>query len=236
MEQNKLTESQRAAIEHDEGNLLVSASAGSGKTFVMIERIVRLVVEGKAEINEILAVTFTNLAADQMKKKLMHEVVKRLSSGVDPERMRRAVAEIPTASISTVHSFCADLLRTYFYAADVDPTFAIADDSAAEELKKRAIDRLFSEKYATGDPEFLYLARIIRSRRKDDALKKLVLEASEYASSEADPAEYLARCGNAVAKDTYFRYAEDYRAQCAVRLRPVVASLDDAISRSVALG
>ena len=190
-EDNKLTPIQKAVIKSEGSNMLVSASAGSGKTFVMIERVIRLITEGKADVGDILALTFTNLAAEEMKQKLVNAIIGEIAKGNNVERMKNALAEIPTASISTFHSFCSDLLKKYFYVAKIDPLYAIADEADAKELKKRAIDQLFLQKYSDGDEDFLYLTRIYRKNRSDETLKKHVLDLLSFASSESDPEAYL---------------------------------------------
>ncbi|MBQ7643225.1 MAG: UvrD-helicase domain-containing protein, partial [Clostridia bacterium] len=205
MANNKLTPAQEKAIYSEGKNLLVSASAGSGKTFVMIERVIRLIVEGKAEVGEILAVTYTNLAAEEMKQKLIRAVVKKINEGKDAERFKRALEDIPTAAISTFHSFCANLLRSSFYAAGVDPTFSVADEVRTKELKKRAIDGLFNKKYEERDPEFLYLSEIMRDKRSDESFKSTVLTLWEFASSEADPDEYLSSHANDITEENFYK-------------------------------
>lgn len=117
----RLKEEQRLAIEHGEGDLLVSASAGSGKTFVMINRAIRLILEGKARLSELLAVTFTEKAADEMKEKLMRAMIAAVNEG--DEELREQLADLPSASVSTLHAFCANLLRNYFFAAGWTPIF-----------------------------------------------------------------------------------------------------------------
>ena len=188
---SNLTFDQSRAVYHDDGNLLISASAGSGKTYVMISRIINLILSGKAGVDEILAVTYTKLAAEEMKQKLVKEVVSAINSGKDRERLVVALSEIPNADISTFHSFLTKVLRSHFYAVGIDPLFKIADETDAEALKKRAIDRLFDEKYNSGDEEFLYLTRIFRRYRSDGHLKETVMRIYEFASSEAEPDKFL---------------------------------------------
>ena len=194
----ELTPLQRQIIEHDGGDILVSASAGSGKTFVMIERIIRLITDGKAEVGEILAVTYTNLAAKEMKQKLVKALVSLIGEGKQVEIAKKALKDAPYANFSTFHSFCSDLLRKYFYACGIDPLYTIADETEATELKKRAIDQLFMQKYSDQDADFLYLARIYRKNRSDETLKQYVLKISEFASSEARPKDYLENLSRSV--------------------------------------
>ncbi len=98
---DKFTPEQRRAVTETEGNMLVSASAGSGKTYVMIERLIGIVLDGKAKVSEILAVTFTEAAAAEMKQKLVSALRKRLIDGGDNSAVRAALDEVPSASIST---------------------------------------------------------------------------------------------------------------------------------------
>ena len=107
---DKYTDSQKSAILHDNGNMLVSASAGSGKTMVVIQRILRLITECNVSVDKILAVTFTNAAASEMKEKLKGEILKLLSEKND-SFLKSQLEKINTASISTIHSFCYDLIK-----------------------------------------------------------------------------------------------------------------------------
>ena len=157
-----MTEAQKRAILSSGKNVLVSASAGSGKTFVMIERIIRLILDENVDVSNILAVTFTKLAASEMKQKLVKAVIGKINEGKDVERMRKTLAEIPTADISTIHSFCLNLLKSYFYSANVDPDFSVLEDSKAKELSLSALNDTFNELYEKADEKFLKLARILR--------------------------------------------------------------------------
>ena len=188
------TPSQKEAVEFNNGNLLVSASAGSGKTFVMISRVVDLILSGKAEVNEILALTFTNLAADEMKRKLVKEIVKSLSTSENPEdisRLKKALSDSENADFSTFHGFLSKILRSYFYSAGIDPLFEISDEADSKELKNRAIERLFNQKYKSKDEDFLYLVRIYFRHRSDNDLKNAVMKLAEFSSSEPDFEEFL---------------------------------------------
>ena len=144
---DKFTPEQRRAVTETEGNMLVSASAGSGKTYVMIERLIGIVLDGKAKVSEILAVTFTEAAAAEMKQKLVSALRKRLVDGGDNSVVRAALDEVPSASISTIHKFCMDLLRSYFYEIGLDPAFKIADETAACEIQSAAADKTFAKLY-----------------------------------------------------------------------------------------
>lgn len=199
------TPDQRKAVIAEGRNVLVSASAGSGKTFVMIERVIRLIVEGKAEVGEILAVTYTTAAAEEMKQKLVKAIIAEINAGRDLARFRKALSEVPTASISTFHSFCANLIRTYFYALDVDPSVSVADENQAGELKNKALDSLFESLYETRDEDFLYLVRIMGRSRGDDSLKETVKKLYEFASSEKSAEEFLTKAAENITEKSFYK-------------------------------
>lgn len=208
MAKQDYTPAQRTAVFAEGKNMLVSASAGSGKTFVMIERVIRLIIEGKATVDEILAVTYTVAAADEMKSKLIKAVVKEINSGRDVERFRKTLADIPSASISTFHGFCSSLLRNYFYALSLDPNFSVCDETQAETLRARAINELFADLYESSDEDFLYLVRIFRSNRSDDRLKETIKSLYTFACSERSVEEFLDAAGTSVTEKAFYR-AED---------------------------
>ena len=141
----QLTSEQSAAISA-EGKVIVSASAGSGKTFVMIEKLAQSVLNG-VDLDDVLCVTFTKKAASQMKEKLRAAIIKKLetASAEEKVRLKSQLSKIGSANISTIHAFCGKLLRTYFYALDIDSGFDIisSDDATARDLKNRALDSVF---------------------------------------------------------------------------------------------
>ena len=113
MDYSTLTNQQAVAVKHGGGNIIVSASAGSGKTHVVITRIIRLITEENVSVNEILAVTFTNLAASEMKDKLKTAIINKINETGDT-RLKKELDEVATSDISTIHSFCLNLLKKYF--------------------------------------------------------------------------------------------------------------------------
>lgn len=175
------TNEQIEAIERA-GKVIVSASAGSGKTFVMIQKLVKAIENG-ADLDGVLAVTFTKKAAAQMKEKLKKALINSIAEA-DRERkqlLKVQLAKVSGADISTIHSFCARLLRTYFYALDIDGTFDIiaSDDAQGQELKMRAADKLFEDYYESDNENFKTLLSCYRRKRGDGYLKSLVLSAYE---------------------------------------------------------
>ncbi len=193
---DKFTKEQQAALDAD-GRVIVSASAGSGKTTVMIEKIIRLIQAGDLRVDELLAVTFTKKAAAQMKEKLAEALISALNSdGIDEERrktLKEQLAEVPNADISTIHSFCAKLIRTHFFAANVENTFRVigGDDAEGVALKNEALDELLNEGYESKDEQFAQLLALYWRKKSDNTLRKIITETYEKLRNRADYREYL---------------------------------------------
>ena len=171
----KYTQSQQNVIDLRDKNMLVSASAGTGKTTVMIERIVSLIEEG-VDVNEIVVVTFTNLAAAEMKARLSA----KLSEKRNNPRVLEQLEKIDSASICTLHSFCSELLRNYFYVVDVDPSFTILDDVTVSTLRRNALDELFAEYFAADDEVFRQVYKIFSTHRQEDNFKKTLMRLYDF--------------------------------------------------------
>lgn len=176
----ELTGEQRKAIDC-KGRVIVSASAGSGKTFVMIKRLVSAILNG-ADCENVLAVTFTKKAAGQMRDKLriaLIDAIKNSDSAEEKKKLKVQLTKLASANISTIHAFCAKLLRTYFYALGIDGTFDIisADDGEAKKLKNSAVDSLFERYYAEDNKHFKLLLKCYRKKRNDASLKYTLLDA-----------------------------------------------------------
>lgn len=188
----EFNENQLAAIETTGTDILVSASAGSGKTAVMIERALRLIESG-AKIDRMLIVTFTKAAAVEMKARLFSRLCEK-SANVN---CAEALKKLPQADIGTLHSFCAKLARTYFYAIEIDPAFELLGDDGA--LMNKCLDEI-AEKYAQSERSDLY--EIMLARRKDTAFKKAVKKLYLTAVGMPHPKQWLDSCLNFYGDDT----------------------------------
>ena len=113
------TDEQIQAIEDKGANLLISAAAGSGKTTVLIERIVRKILNGGVNVDDLLVVTFTNAAASEMKERLLKALYQKLDENPDDENLQKQISLINRAHISTIHSFCLDIIRNNFYRLSI---------------------------------------------------------------------------------------------------------------------
>ena len=189
----EFTKNQELAIKVDNTNVLVSASAGSGKTRVMIERVKRLILQKEVDLNRILCVTFTVLAAKEMKQRLSDGIMKELA-GANAEKRNKLVHQLdllPTASISTIHAFCKSLLSEFFYEVGLDPSFVILDEKNTKMLVNRAIDKLFEDLYEKNDSDLLTVLPYCFTNRNDNAFKENVLNAYYAVISEANPKQIL---------------------------------------------
>lgn len=140
----KWTKEQQEAIDSRGSNLLVAAAAGSGKTAVLVERILQLIIRDKVSIDKLLVVTFTNAAAGEMRERIGNALAQALEEGQgDPSHLRQQMNLLPSASISTLHSFCIRVIRRYFYVIDLDPGFRIGDETEISLIKLELLEELF---------------------------------------------------------------------------------------------
>ena len=222
-----LTIEQEQAIK-SRGNVLVSASAGAGKTSVMIKRLANI-LDGEADLSEVLAVTFTKKAASQMKDRLRSELITKLreASGQKRENIRAQMNKISTADISTIHSFCARLARTYFYALGINSDFEILADNAEEKLlKARAMDELFSELYLSRDDEFYLVLSKLRKRRSDETLKEVLLDAYDKVRIHAGYIDLLESYSNTFTEEGFDRVVREYEDLVKERCKPLVTYIE----------
>ncbi len=185
------TEQQRRVIESRGENLIVSAGAGSGKTAVMIERICTLLEEG-ADLRRMAVSTFTNAAAADMRRKLADNLTARLRARDNPH-LRRQLGFLPSADISTLHAWCAHIVKAWFFDCDVDPEFGILEEGEAYALKIDAAEQLIEEEKTQGDEAFAGLYTAFVRRRSHRALTEAILSVYDYASAQPDPAGWLRR-------------------------------------------
>ncbi len=176
------TPEQSLAINGRGKNILVSASAGSGKTTVMIQRIVDLMIEQNLPISKFLVVTFTKASASDMKKKLVDKLLKQEDNSFAISQ----VESVETSDISNLHSFCSRIISTYFYEVNVDPAFHVIDEIESGHLKDKALSKLFDAKERDGDLEYFLLFDIFQKKRKDRALREIIRRFDNFLNSHID--------------------------------------------------
>ena len=165
------TDLQEKVIKERNGNMLVSASAGAGKTTVMIERILGLLEQG-ASLERMVICTFTKASASDMREKMQNALIIALAEG--KKYAEEQLLKLPTAEISTIHSWCQHLIRDYFYEIDIDPAFEIADETDTAVMLLDAIDKAVEQSAQEGDEDFILLYNSLIKRHGDEKLKGLI--------------------------------------------------------------
>ena len=189
------TDQQWEAVHASGSNLLISASAGSGKTMVLVNRIIEKIKKGTA-IDELLVVTFTNAAAKEMKERIQTAIQKEINADPDSNTRHHLVAQLPKlghANISTLHSFCLKVIERYYYLIDFDPVFRqLTDETEIELIKEDIWDEILEEFYTESDPDFLRFMEAYSGDRSDTKITQMVFQLHEFSRANENPDEWLA--------------------------------------------
>ncbi|MDP4085057.1 MAG: helicase-exonuclease AddAB subunit AddA [Bacillota bacterium] len=188
------TDDQWKAIVAKNKDILVAAAAGSGKTAVLVERIIQKILSNDDPVNvdELLVVTFTNASAAEMRHRIGEALEKAINHDPDSRNLRKQLSLLNKASISTLHSFCMEVIRKYYYLIDLDPGFRIADEIEAQLLRDEVMDEIFEEEYGRKDNEaFFNLVDSFTGDRNDLALQEIVHSIYDFAKSNPEPERYL---------------------------------------------
>lgn len=193
------TPSQQQAIDSSGHNILVSASAGSGKTSVLVERVIQEIINGE-DVDRLLVVTFTEAAAAEMKERIRAAIMKKISEVKDADlqnHLSLQLGKLNNANISTLHAFCMAVIRNYYYVIDLDPAFRIMDPTESELLKEQVWADLREELYESDeDGQFARLTRNFSNDRSDAGLQELMLDLFEFANANPDPEAWLTKIAN----------------------------------------
>ncbi|MGG3653409.1 helicase-exonuclease AddAB subunit AddA [Bacillus pseudomycoides] len=193
-EGSQWTDDQWKAVARDGRDILVAAAAGSGKTAVLVERIIRKIInaENPVDVDRLLVVTFTNAAAQEMKNRIGEALEKVLIDEPGSGHVRKQLSLLNKASISTIHSFCLQVIRTYYYMLDVDPRFRIANQTENELLKEEVLDDILEEEYGIeGNDIFFELVDRYTSDRSDNDLQRMILALHTESRAHPDPEKWL---------------------------------------------
>ncbi len=185
-----LTKDQEKVQNTRNKNMLVSAAAGSGKTFVLVKRIISMILEDGVDVDQILVVTFTNAAAAEMKERIRQAIDKAVAAGSASARVRRQATLVHNAQIRTIDSFCSWLVKNYFYEIDQDPGFRTDTKGELKVIGDQVLSDLISEKIEAGDQEFLNLADAYMEKNKLDKLKDKIFALYSKAMSFPWPDEW----------------------------------------------
>lgn len=191
MSEVKWTNEQLQAIQEKNSNILVAAAAGSGKTAVLVERIIHKIIDEQMDIDKILVVTFTNAAASEMRERILEAIYKKLEENPENVHLQRQIILLNKASICTIHSFCLDVIHNHFYEIDLPSNFKIADTAEIDLLKQEVLDDLFEQKYTENDKNFIELLENYTNYRGDEALQELVLKIYKFIQSSPFPIKWL---------------------------------------------
>ena len=189
------TKEQTDAIYEKGSNILVAAAAGSGKTAVLVERIINKIINEKIDIDSLLVVTFTNAAAAEMKERVLNAIYKIIDNNEADEatilHLERQITLINKAQICTIDSFCLDVIRNNFFEIEISPNFRIADTAEIELLKQEVLEEIFEEKYEEENEDFQKLIKTYTSYKDDTPLKDLILKIYTYIESNPYPLKWL---------------------------------------------
>lgn len=223
MGSTKWTKEQREVIDHRDGNLLVSAAAGSGKTAVLVERIISMILDTKekVDIDKLLVVTFTNAAASEMRERIADAVSKALEEATKLEKkdviehLQKQILFLNKATITTIHSFCLDVIKNNIHLITLDPNFRIGDTTECQLIAQEAIDEVFEELYEQGylgdensekGKRFLKLIDSFAERNGDNQVQSLIMSVYNFAMSFPNPEKWLNESADAFLVDDDFDF------------------------------
>ncbi|WP_233680295.1 helicase-exonuclease AddAB subunit AddA [Macrococcoides caseolyticum] len=184
------TKDQQTAIDTYGQDTLVSAAAGSGKTAVLVERIIRKIIDKNINIDEMLVVTFTNASAKEMRERIHARLINEVKDN-PTEHLKRQLVKIHQAEISTLHRFCLNLIEKYYYTIDLDPTFRTGNDEEMSLLLMQAIDDVMEDAYHNLDSNQLKLILHLTNERSDATLRQLLESMYYYAIANSNPSHWL---------------------------------------------
>lgn len=187
------TTEQQQVIDLRNRNILVSAAAGSGKTAVLVERIIKVITDSEhpVDIDRLLIVTFTNAAAAEMRERIGAAIEKALDENPLNEHLQRQLTLIHNAQITTIDSFCLYVIRNHFHEIDLEPNFRIGDEGELKLLKEDVLKKILEENYANKTETFIHFVEGYASGRSDNAVCEMILQLYEFSRSYPWPKEWL---------------------------------------------
>ena len=198
------TTEQQRVIDLRDRNILVSAAAGSGKTAVLVERIITMLTKGEnpMDVDRLLIVTFTEAAAAEMKERIRTAIEKALEQDPDNEHLKQQATLIHNARITTIHSFCLSVIKDHFHAISLDPGFRIGEEGELKLLRHDVLEEVLEEHYAEGRQEFLDFTSAYSTGKSDKKIEELVSKIYDYSRSYPDADGWLVSCVQAYGAET----------------------------------
>lgn len=192
----KWTREQEKVISLRDRNILVSAAAGSGKTAVLVQRILSRIMDKThpVDIDRLLIMTFTRAAAGEMRERIANALDRALYDDPDNEHLQRQTTLIHTAQITTIDGFCSYVIRNYFHLIGLDPGYRTAEEGELKLLKEDVLKELIEESYARGEDSFHEFVECYASGKTDEGIKDFILDVYEAAMSHPEPERWLEKC------------------------------------------
>ena len=192
----KFTEEQKKVIELRDRNILVSAAAGSGKTAVLVERVLTRLYKdpNPLDIDRLLIVTYTEAAAAEMRERIRDAIETALEKDPQNMHLQRQSTLVYRAQITTIHGFCLNVIREYCHMIDLDPSFRVGETGELNLLKRDVLNELLEGQYEEASPAFLAFAESYAPGRDDRQMEELILKLYEHSRSYPDPGQWLLSC------------------------------------------
>ncbi len=192
----KWTNEQKKAISEKHNNILVSAAAGSGKTAVLVQRVVDMVTdkENPIYINHLLVATFTNAAALEMKDRIYNALQEKIKENPEDSFIKEQIVLLGQAQISTIHSLCTNLIRENYHLLGIRHDFDIADEVRLSSIKKEAMELVLEERYNGSDKDFYNTVDAFGGKKNDKNLEEIILNIYSFSESLPNPQKWLTDC------------------------------------------
>lgn len=204
------TKEQQQVIDLRNRNILVSAAAGSGKTAVLVERIIAMITDRAhpIDIDRLLIVTFTKAAAGEMRERIQTAIEKKLSQDVENEHLQRQTTLVHHAQITTIDSFCSYVVRSYFHLIDLDPGYRMGEDGEMKLLRSDVASQILEDAYEKREEDFLAFIESYSTGKTDEGIEEMILKLYDFSMSYPWPKEWLSECKEAYAVDSVEKLCE----------------------------
>ena len=189
----KWTPEQENAINSTGGSILVSAAAGSGKTSVLVERVIKQItnLDNPIDIDKFLIVTFTKAAAQEMRSRISARLSEMISKNPQNSHLHNQQIMLKCASLGTIHSFCASIIRENFYKLGISPKFRIAEESEISIIKNQAMEKTLNDFYEFQNPDFIYTANLFGNEKNDNSLSLIIEQIYDFTRSLPFPEKWM---------------------------------------------
>lgn len=233
------TTAQKCAIEARDSNILVSAAAGSGKTAVLVERVIRLITDpvNPVDIDKLLMVTFTNAASSEMKNKITRALREVIKENPNNSNARRQLSLLPNAKICSIDSFCMNLVRENFFNLNISQDFKVLDESEQELIQKLACDDVINELYEENHEEFKQLVELLSNTKSDDDLANAIMKITSFIMVQPFPFKWLDNLANlydpsipfseSVVKKEFYKNIHSIISECKKHIKSTLENMVD---------